>query len=147
MTLGPLLIVEDSDDDFFAVNRAVGKLLPCEVVRCRTGTQALDYVFRRGAYAQAAIPSLILLDLNLPGKDGRTVLQQVKQDEILRVIPVVVVSTSSNAADVQYCYQTGCSGYLVKALAFEQLRPALQTLCAYWFTAVTLPRVRVQDTQ
>ncbi|HXG19701.1 MAG TPA: response regulator [Methylomirabilota bacterium] len=140
MPYGPLLIVEDSDDDFYAMMRALKHMLPCEVVRCRTGTEALDYLFRRGVYAQAPVPSLMLLDLNLPGKDGRTVLRQMKQNVTLQAVPVVVVSTSENPADVRYCYSTGCSGYLVKALAFEHLRPALQALCAYWFTVVTLPQ-------
>jgi CheY-like chemotaxis protein len=136
---GPLLIVEDSDEDFYAMRRALAKTLPCEVVRCLTGSEAIDYLFRRGSYVQAALPSLILLDLNLPGKDGRTVLAEIKQDATLRALPVVVVSTSDNPADIAQCYSTGCSGYLVKALAYERLAMALQTLCVYWFTVVTLP--------
>jgi CheY-like chemotaxis protein len=137
---GPLLIVEDSDEDFYAMQRALGKTLPCEVVRCRTGSEALDYLFRRGAYAQAILPSLVLLDLNLPGKDGRAVLEQVKHDAMLRAVPIVVVSTSDNPTDIARCYTIGCSGYLVKALAYERLASALQILCAYWFTVVTLPQ-------
>jgi CheY-like chemotaxis protein len=136
---GPLLIVEDSDEDFYAMRRALGTTLPCGVVRCRTGSEALDYLFRRGLYTQAALPSLVLLDLNLPGKDGRTVLEQVKRDATLRAVPVVVVSTSDNPADIARCYSIGCSGYLVKALAYERLATALQVLGAYWFTVVTLP--------
>ena len=139
MDYGPLLIVEDSDEDFYAMRRALAKTLPCEVVRCLTGSDALDYLFRRGSYAQAALPSLILLDLNLPGKDGRTVLAEIKRDATLRALPVVVVSTSDNPADIAQCYSLGCSGYLVKALAYECLAMALQTLCVYWFTVVTLP--------
>ena len=140
MKYGPLLVVEDSDDDFYAVKRALGNTLPCELVRCCTGNEALDYLFQGGNDAQAVLPSLILLDLNLPGKDGHTVLQRVKNDAILREVPVVVVSTSDNPADVRSCYATGCSGYVVKALAFERLQRALQTLCSYWFTVVTLPQ-------
>ncbi|HEV8714996.1 MAG TPA: response regulator [Candidatus Binatia bacterium] len=139
MDYGPLLIVEDSDEDFYAMRRALGTTLPCGVVRCRTGSEALDYLFRRGLYTQAALPSLVLLDLNLPGKDGRTVLEQVKRDATLRAVPVVVVSTSDNPADIARCYSIGCSGYLVKALAYERLATALQVLGAYWFTVVTLP--------
>ncbi|HKA53103.1 MAG TPA: response regulator, partial [Candidatus Binatia bacterium] len=101
---------------------------------------ALDYLFRRGPHAQAAPPSLVLLDLNLPGQDGRSVLEQVKRDAALRATPVVVVSTSDNPADIAQCYAGGCSGYLVKALAYERLAAALQVLGAYWFTVVTLPR-------
>jgi CheY-like chemotaxis protein len=137
---GPLLIVEDSDEDFYAMRRALGKSLPCEVVRCHTGGEALDYLFRRGAHALAVPPSLVLLDLNLPGNDGRMILQQIKKDAALRAVPVVVVSTSDNPADIAQCYTIGCSGYLVKVLSYERLASALQTLCAYWFTVVTLPK-------
>jgi len=140
MLHGPLLIVEDSDADFYAMRRALGEHLPCAIVRCQTGDEALDYLFRRGAYAQAIQPSLVLLDLNLPGTDGRTVLKQLKHDATLRAVPVVMVTTSNNPADIAHCYLTGCSGYLVKPLDYERLILALQTLCAYWFTIVTLPQ-------
>jgi CheY-like chemotaxis protein len=139
MGYGPLLIVEDSDADFYAMQRALGENLPCPVVRCCTGDEALDYLFRRSSYAQAVLPSLVLLDLNLPGEDGRTVLQRVKHDATLRTVPVVVVSTSDNPADIVQCYTAGCSGYVVKPLAYTHLATALQILCAYWFTVVTLP--------
>jgi DNA-binding NarL/FixJ family response regulator len=67
------------------------------------------------------------------------ILQQIKWDATLRALPVVVVSTSDNPADIAQCYTIGCSGYLVKALSYERLASALQVLCAYWFTVVTLP--------
>jgi DNA-binding NarL/FixJ family response regulator len=67
------------------------------------------------------------------------VLKQVKHDATLCAVPVVVVSTSDNPADVAQCYTSGCSGYVVKALTYEQLSTALQIVCAYWFTVVTLP--------
>jgi CheY-like chemotaxis protein len=140
MDYGPLLIVEDSDADFYAMQRVLREKLPCPVVRCCTGDEALNYLFRRGSYAQAIPPSLILLDLNLPGTDGRAVLKQVKHDATLRAVPVVVVSTSDNPADIAQCYASGCSGYVVKALTYECLSTALQTLCAYWFSVVTLPQ-------
>ena len=140
MRYNPVVIVEDSDADFYAMRRVLQKALPCEIVRCSTGNEALDYLFRRGTYPKAAVPSLILLDLNLPGKDGRSILAQVKQDKKLCATPVVIVSTSDNPADVMYCYTNGCSGYVVKALSFERFSLALQTLCSYWFRAVTLPQ-------
>lgn len=136
----PVVIVEDSDADFYAMRRVLKKVLPCEIVRCCTGNEALDYLFRRGTHAEAAAPSLILLDLNLPGKDGRSILAQVKQDKKLCTTPVVIVSTSDNPADLTYCYTNGCSGYVVKELSFERFSLALQTLSSYWFTAVTLPQ-------
>jgi CheY-like chemotaxis protein len=139
MDYGPLLIVEDSDADFYAMRRVLGESFPFAVVRCCTGDEALDYLFRRGAYARAVLPSLVLLDLNLPGTDGRMVLEQVKRDATLRAVPIVMVTTSNNPADITHCYMAGCSGYLVKPLSYTHLASALQTLCAYWFTVVTLP--------
>ena len=140
MNQGPLLIVEDSDDDFYAVRRALGTTLPCPLVRCRTGSEALDYVFQRGAYVEAARPSLVLLDLNLPGTPGRAVLAQLKHDPVLKRVPVVVMSTSNNPADMEYCYTTGCSGYVVKPMAYAQLVRALAVIKQYWFEVVALWR-------
>ena len=142
MTYGPLLIVEDSDADFYAMKRALGNTLPCEIKRCSTGSEALDYLFRRGSYTEAACPPLVLLDINLPGMDGRAVLAQLKQDPTLKGIPVVMVSTSDNPADITYCYTAGCSGYLVKPLDYDRLVTSLQTLCKYWFKVVTIPQTR-----
>lgn len=141
MTHGPLLIVEDSDADFYAMKRALRDTLHCEIMRCNTGKDALDYMFRRGTYAEAVCPPLILLDINLPGTDGRSVLAQLKQDPVLKKIPVVMVSTSDNPADITFCYTAGCSGYLVKPLDFDRLVASLQTLCKYWFNVVTLPQI------
>ena len=139
MEYGPVLIVEDSHDDFYAMQRTLKKVLPCAIVRCDTGNEALDYLFQRGVNANAASPALILLDLNLPGLNGRTVLERVKADPVLRAIPVVIVSTSNDPRDIADCYTLGCSGYVVKALSYTEFAPALQGICAYWFQTVTLP--------
>jgi CheY-like chemotaxis protein len=141
MRYGPLLIVEDSDEDFYAVRRALGTTLPCALVRCSTGSDALQYLLQQGQYAQAERPALILLDLNLPGTDGRTVLAQLKQDSTLKSIPVVVMSTSSSPVDIRYCYATGCSGYVVKPLEYNRLVAALQSIRTYWFSTVVLPHL------
>lgn len=139
MDTGPILIVEDSDDDFYAMQRALGKPAPRAVVRCNTGSAALDYLFQRGPYTKAIRPALVLLDLNLPGTHGHTVLAQIKADAALRAIPVVIISTSNNPEDVERCYVAHAAGYVVKPLSYPTLRQALQHLCAYWFQTVTLP--------
>ncbi len=135
----PILVVEDSDDDFYAMRRALGKTLPCPLMRCSTGNEALDYVFQRGSHAQAERPSLILLDLNLPGQNGRSVLHQLKDEVSLRDIPVVIVSTSNNPEDVKHCYGAGAAGYVIKPLTYDRLVLALQGILNYWFTTVALP--------
>lgn len=139
MAFGPLLIVEDSDEDYYTMTRALGHDLPCEVVRCSTGTEALDYLFRRGVYHNASLPSLTLLDLNLPSPDGRRILGEIKQHMALCVIPVIIVSTSANPSDILHCYRAGASGYIVKTIAYDQFAPALRIVRAYWYSAVALP--------
>lgn len=89
---------------------------------------------------RAPRPGLILLDLNLPGTDGREVLQDVKSTEGLRSIPVVVMTTSSDERDVEACYDHGANSYLVKPVELNGLINAIQRLKDYWFEIVVLPR-------
>ena len=84
-------------------------------------------------------PSLVVLDLNLPGTDGREILTEIKQDEDLRTIPVVVLSTSSNPKDVDACYCHGISGYMIKPMGSDRLNKLVKTFLEYWFHAVELP--------
>lgn len=80
-----------------------------------------------------------MLDLNLPGTDGREVLAQVKQDQRLKVIPIVVLTTSSNPKDIDFCYRAGANSYLIKVVQLEQFTRSIGHLVHYWFEAVTLP--------
>ena len=140
--LQPLLIVEDSDEDFAALKRIIVKAHPHPVYRCEDGDEALDYLYHEGRYEDpmtAPRPSLIMLDLNLPGTDGREVLSALKQDRSLKTIPVVIFSTSSNSKDVNACYRQGISGYLVKPMNTERLNQLVKTFLAYWFNTVELP--------
>lgn len=138
-----ILVVEDSDEHFEAVRRAFQKAgITNPVHRCGDGDEALDYLFRRGAYADPASaprPAMILLDLNLPGTDGREVLDHLKADQVLRVLPVVVLSTSSSPGDIELCYRTGASSYIVKPVRFDEFLKTVQNLKNYWFDTVALP--------
>lgn len=139
------LVVEDSDEDFFAFERIVRKFSVTQAIyRCSDGDEALDFLYHRGQYTnpeQAPRPSIILLDLNLPGIDGRDVLAQIKQDSDLSIIPVVVFTTSSNPKDVEICYQQGVNSYLIKPINLNKLMRSIQLLMDYWFEANTLPNV------
>jgi CheY-like chemotaxis protein len=139
----PLLIVEDSDEDFFAFERVLRKLaFDLPIYRCVDGEEALNFLYHVGDYAIAAKaprPRMILLDLNLPGTDGREVLEQIKQDETLKTIPVVVFTTSENPKDVEVCYQSGANGYVVKPIDIQKLTQTVQVVMDYWFNANTLP--------
>ena len=137
-----LLVVEDSDEDFEAFGRMLRRSsIPNPVYRCTDGDDALDFLYQTGDYINANTqrPAIILLDLNLPGTDGREVLEQIKQDQDLKSIPVVVFTTSSNPKDIEVCYRYGVNGYVVKPINVNQLMRTIQIVIDYWFEAVILP--------
>jgi CheY-like chemotaxis protein len=139
-----ILIVEDSDDDFFATMRAFKKSnLANPVQRCTNGDQALDYVFQRGEFAapgKAPRPSIILLDLNLPGTDGREVLQAIKAAPELQKIPVVVLTTSNAEHDIELCFSIGANSYVQKPVDFVEFIRATARLSDYWLNISILPK-------
>lgn len=139
----PILIVEDSDEDFEAVGRVMRRSdFTNPLFRCTDGDDALDFLYRTGTYADpqtAPRPALILLDLNLPGTDGREVLEQIKQDEELKIIPVVVFTTSANPKDVDVCYRNGANGYIVKPININRFVEIMRVVIDYWFRAIILP--------
>lgn len=141
-----ILLVEDSDEDFLAFQRVLTQSKRVEdslnLVRCEKGSEALDYLNRRGRFAmpaQSPQPALILLDLNLPGADGRAVLAQIKGDHRLRAIPIVIFTTSSNPRDVQECYAGGANSYVIKGVDYEQFKRSIRLLAEYWLTVNTYP--------
>ena len=145
ISLQPILLVEDSPEDYETTVRAFQRARLCNpIFHCGDGDEALDFLYRRGAYsdpAQAPRPSLILLDLNLPGTDGREVLEIIKQDQELKVIPVIVLTTSSDERDIQACYSAGANSYIAKPVDLEGFMSAIQQLKNYWFGVVILPKV------
>lgn len=140
----PILLVEDSPEDYEATLRAFRRSgLKNAVVRCESGDEALDYLHRRGHYADPARsvrPGVILLDLNLPGTDGRQVLAEVKSAEHLREIPVVVLTTSADEGDIKACYRMGANSYIQKPVDIEGFMKAIERLNGYWFEVVILPK-------
>ncbi len=139
----PILVIEDSDEDFEALGRVMYRqqvLNP--IFRCSDGDEALDYLYHTGAYSDPQTsprPSLILLDLNLPGTDGRELLQQIKQDENLKNIPVIVFTTSSNPRDIEICYRNSVASYILKPIDINRLKQTLQSFLTYWLDIVVLP--------
>ena len=140
----PILLVEDSPEDYAATVRAFQKAgLVNPIFRCADGDDALDFLHRRGRYGgavQAPRPGVILLDLNLPGTDGREVLAEVKADVRLKVIPVIVLTTSCDERDVASCYRAGANSYVQKPVSPERFFEAVRRLKHYWFEVVILPR-------
>jgi len=140
----PILLIEDSLEDRTATLRAFKKAgLANPVFACVDGDDALDFLYQRGRYADAATaprPSLILLDLNMPGTDGRQVLNDIKNNEALKTIPVIVLTTSSDARDIESCYKSGANSYVTKPVDLPGFLQAVQRLKDWWFEVVILPK-------
>jgi CheY-like chemotaxis protein len=136
----PLLLVEDTDSDAEALLRIARRLpLSAPVVRVADGESALDYLFQRGAYVGAPRPVLVLLDLNLPGIGGKEVLAQLKADPVLRSVPVIIFSNSTEARDVSSAYAGGANSYLFKPGGAAELQDVARALECFWFSAALLP--------
>lgn len=138
----PILVVEDSDEDFETLTRLMKRACIINpIFRCCDGEEALEFLDQKqcdGQDGPPPRPSLVLLDLNLPGTDGREVLQHVKSNPSLSAIPVVILTTSSNPKDLEFCYANGANSYLLKPMSLKKFQRSIQILIDYWFEAVTL---------
>ncbi|TAL38785.1 MAG: response regulator [Alphaproteobacteria bacterium] len=133
---GPILVVEDSIDDFEATQRAFRKAgLDKKIEHLTSGEAALAYLRTPGS----PWPSLILLDLNMPGMGGRKTLEFIKKDETLKDIPVVVLTTSNYNADVRMCYALGANSYVQKPVDFDALSASIRCIKEYWLDTALLP--------
>ncbi|MDZ4868249.1 MAG: response regulator [Alphaproteobacteria bacterium] len=133
----PILIVEDSPDDFEATKRAFTKAnLRNRIHRAESGEEALSFL-RDEANPR---PGIILLDLNMPGLDGRKTLEIIKQTRALQSIPVVILTTSNDERDVEACYKLGANTYIQKPVDFDGLIAAIRRLKEYWFEIAILPK-------
>lgn len=138
-----ILMADDDADDRRLTQEAFeeGRLIN-DLRFVENGEELMEYLRRQGKYAppaEAPRPGLILLDLNMPRKDGRTVLKEIKTDPELRQIPVSVLTTSKADEDIYKSYDLGVNSYIVKPVTFEALVDILQTLEKYWFEIVELP--------
>jgi CheY-like chemotaxis protein len=132
-----LLVIEDSNEDFEALCRIIDQVsnFSLDVHRCVDGDEALDWLNEASSH-----PDLIVLDLNLPGTDGREILVTIKQTKKLRSIPIVVLSISSNPKDIEACYQSGVNSYMLKPMNINELKDSLRVMLDYWFKAMVLPK-------
>jgi CheY-like chemotaxis protein len=141
-----ILMAEDDADDRLLAKDALAECeLASDLHFVENGEELLDYLFQRGRYATLAPaprPGLILLDLNMPRKDGREVLREIKMDPSLRCIPVVVLTTSRADTDIQRIYELGANSFITKPARFEALVEVMKALSSYWFNIVELPVVK-----
>jgi len=138
-----LLADDDADDRMLAREALEESRLVNELRFVEDGEQLLDYLYRRGEYADPAKsprPGLILLDLNMPRKDGREALREIKADPVLRQIPVVVLTTSKAEEDIYRTYDLGVNSFITKPVDFEGLVQVMKALGRYWFEIVELPQ-------
>jgi CheY-like chemotaxis protein len=134
-----LMADDDEDDRDLARDALEGTRLGERMEFVIDGQELIDYLRHDGPYSQAPRPSLILLDLNMPRKDGREALAEMKADQSLRQIPVVILTTSSDEVDVQNAYDLGASSYITKPVTHGQLIEVMQTVARYWSEVVELP--------
>lgn len=138
-----ILMADDDDDDFMLTEKALkeSKLLN-KLIRVKDGEELLDYLLGRNEYEHQATerPGVILLDLNMPRKDGREALKEIKSNPDLNDIPVVVFTTSKAEEDIYKSYKLGVNSFITKPVTFEKLITTMTSLGKYWFEIVELPR-------
>lgn len=135
-----ILLVEDSKSDAVLISETLSEskfLNQLSIVR--DGVEATDYLYQRGKYQDVTRPDLILLDLNLPKKNGRELLAEIKADDNLKTIPIVILTTSSDETDILKSYQLHANCYLVKPVDLEKFVEVVKSIENFWLALVELP--------
>ena len=137
-----ILIAEDDSDDRFLLQTAFNdKGYNDRVEFVENGVELIDYLgnIRDKKNDQDTYPYFILLDLNMPKKDGREVLKEIKQHPVFKKIPIIVFTTTKNESEIKRCYELGANTYVVKPVSFEGLLRVLDDIRAYWFNTAAIP--------
>lgn len=138
-----ILMADDDEEDCILAREALAESrLANDLYFVQDGEELMDYLYRRGQYAQESNsprPGLILLDLNMPKKDGREALREIKTDPNLRQIPVLVLTTSKAEEDIYSSYDLGANSFITKPVKFSALVQLIKTIGIYWFEIVELP--------
>jgi two-component system, chemotaxis family, response regulator Rcp1 len=135
-----ILLVEDSPTDVLITRQALAQAKVMNTLHVvEDGVQAMDYLHCRGKYVDATRPDLIILDLNLPRKNGREVLAEIKVDDALKIIPIVVLTTSSAEEDIVKVYGLHANCYVVKPMDFSSFVQIVKDIGHFWFSVVAIP--------
>ncbi|KPA16533.1 response regulator receiver domain protein [Candidatus Magnetomorum sp. HK-1] len=138
-----ILLVEDNRmDTELAIDAFEESHLSCKVHVAENGQKAIDYVFSKNAFSNREKfpkPDLILLDLKMPGIDGHEVLRQIKSEKVLKRIPIIILTSSKEHADLIRCYENGANSYLVKPVSYEGFIEMVQKIDEYWLKLNTFP--------
>ena len=136
-----VLMVEDNPDDVFLTKESLKETkLHVNLSVVQDGVEAMAFLRQEGEYAAAPRPDLILLDLNMPKKDGREVLAEIKADDDLKIIPVVILTTSQAEEDIFRAYELHANCYVTKPVDLDQFIRVVQSIEDFWLTIVRLPR-------
>lgn len=136
-----ILLVEDNPGDILLTMEALkGLKVINKLYVAEDGVEAMEFLYRKGKYSKMPRPDIILLDLNMPRKDGREVLAEIKQDDSLKSIPVIILTTSKSEEDILTTYGLHANCYITKPLEFEQFFKVIQSIDNFWFTIVKLPQ-------
>ena len=135
-----ILLVEDNEDDVFLTRAAFeSNGLRVNLHHVDNGEKCLRFLRKEDPYAGTPFPDLILLDMNMPVMGGHEVLSEIVKDEMLRKVPVVVLTTSSEAGDIMKMYYLRCNSYITKPVNFDNFTKAIGQLAGYWLTVVVVP--------
>lgn len=136
-----ILLVDDNEDDIDLTKEALSssKILVSSLNVVHDGIEAMEYLRQEGKYKDAIRPSVIFLDLNMPRKDGREVLEELKADASLKTIPVVILTTSDDDADILQSYNLHANCYVRKPVDLNELIKVVQAIDTFWFSVVELP--------
>jgi chemotaxis family two-component system response regulator Rcp1 len=135
-----ILLVEDNPVDVLVTEEALqDNSHHIRLTVLDDGKEALDYLYRRGKYCDATRPGLILLDLNVPKKDGREILEEIKQDSLLLAIPVIILTTSESEVDISKSYELHANCFVTKPAQFDQYLKVVKSIVEFWVTIAKLP--------
>jgi len=135
-----ILLVDDSDDDVLLLKESFQDSHMVNLVHVvHDGEEAIDYLKRRGKHASATTPGLVLLDINMPRKNGFEVLEEMKADPALRGIPVVMLTTSTRDVDIARSYAKGACSFVSKPVSFEKLKEVIRQFALYWTLVAVVP--------
>lgn len=135
-----ILLVEDNEGDIILTREALGEVGAIKDISVvKDGKEALNYLFKKGSFENAVQPDLILLDINLPKVDGKQVLKQIKEDENLRTVPVIILTTSTSERDITDAYSHYANCYITKPVDYNSFMKVMQSVDKFWLHTAKLP--------